>query len=184
MHKGIKYYFINKFETNNIDKQERKTIIIYRNYSSEKTDNNIIIKIKKYCKNKGIRFYLSNNIKLAIKLNLDGAYIPSFNKNTNHLAYSLKKNFKIIGSAHNLKEIRNKEIQKASKIFISSLFKKNKNFLGINRFRSLSKLTKKKVVALGGISKNNIKKINLLNQTDFAGINYFEQKKGPYKGPF
>ena len=115
---------------------------------------------------------------------MDGAYIPSFNKNTNHLAYSLKKNFKIIGSAHNLKEIRNKEIQKASKIFISSLFKKNKNFLGINRFRSLSKLTKKKVVALGGISKNNIKKLNLLNQTDFAGINYFEQKKGPYKGPF
>ena len=30
------------------------------------------------------------------------------------------------------------------KIFLSSLFKKNKNFLGINKFKLLSKLTKKK----------------------------------------
>ena len=174
MHKGIKYYFINKFETNNIDKQDRKTIIIYRNYSTEQTSDDIIIKIKNYCKKKRIKFYLSNNIKLAIKLNLDGAYIPSFNKNTKHLAFSFKKNFKIIGSAHNLKEIRNKEIQKVDKIFISSLFKKNKNFLGINRFKLLSKLTKKKVVVLGGISNSNKKKINLLDQNDFAGISYFE----------
>ncbi len=174
MHKNIKYYFINKFETNNIDKQDRETIIIYRNYSAEQTSDNIIIKVKNYCKKKGIKFYLSNNIRLAIKLNLDGAYIPSFNKTTKHLAYSLKKNFKIIGSAHNLKEIRNKEIQKVDKIFLSSLFKKNKNFLGINRFKLLSKLTKKKVVVLGGISNGNKKKINLLDQTDFAGISYFE----------
>ena len=174
MHKNIKYYFINKFETNNIDKQDRETIIIYRNYSTEQTSDDIIIKIKNYCKKKRIKFYLSNNIKLAIKLNLDGAYIPSFNKNTKHLAYSLKKKFKIIGSAHNLQEIRNKEIQKVNKIFISSLFKKNKNFLGIYKFRLLSKLTKKKIVVLGGISKKNKKKINLIDQTDFAGISYFE----------
>ena len=30
-----KYYFINKFETNNIDKQDKQTIIIYRNYNSK-----------------------------------------------------------------------------------------------------------------------------------------------------
>ena len=169
-----KYYFINKFETNNIDKQDKQTAIIYRNYSSEIINEEIIIKIKRYCKRKGIKFYLSNNIKLALKLNLNGAYIPSFNKSYKHLAYSFKKDFKIIGSAHNLKEIRNKEIQKAEKIFLSSLFKKNKNFLGINKFKILSKLTKKKVVILGGITKNNKKKLNLLNQSDFAGISYFE----------
>ena len=95
---------------------------------------------------------------MQLKLNLDGAYIPSFNKSTKHLAYSFKKKFKIIGSAHNLKEIRIKEKQKVDKIFLSSLFKKNKNYLGINKFKLLSKLTKKKIVALGGISKKNIKK--------------------------
>ena len=169
-----KYYFINKFETNNIDKQDKQTAIIYRNYSSEIINEEIIVGIKKYCRKKGIKFYLSNNIKLALKLNLNGAYIPSFNKSYKHLSYSFKKKFKIIGSAHNLKEIRNKETQNVEKIFLSSLFKKNKNFLGINKFKLLSKLTKKRVVILGGITMDNKKKLTLLNQSDFAGISYFE----------
>ena len=179
MHKDIKYYFINKFETNNIDKQDNQTTIIYRNYSSETINEKLILKIRNYCKKKGIKFYLSNNIQIAIKLNLDGAYIPSFNKSTKHLAFSFKKNFKIIGSAHNLKEIRTKERQKVDKIFISSLFKKNKNYLGINKFKLLSQLTRKDVIVLGGISKKNLKKLKILNQSRFAGISYFEQKKGP-----
>ena len=169
-----KYYFINKFETNNINKQDRQTVIIYRNYSSETKNEQIILKIKNYCKKRKLKFYLSNNINLAIKLNLDRAYIPAFNKNTKHLAYSLKKKFNIVGSAHNLKEIRTKEKQRVREIFISSLFKKNKNYLGMNKYKSLISLTKKKVVALGGISKNNIKKLRLLKNSDFAGISFFE----------
>jgi len=169
-----KYYFINKFDTKNINKQDKQTIIIYRNYSSVSLNEELLIKIKNYCKKKSINFYLSNNIKLAIKLNLDGAYIPAFNNSFQHLAYSLKKDFKIIGSAHNLREIRNKELQNVEKIFLSSLFKKNKNFLGISKFKLLSKLTKKKIVALGGISNTNKKKLNLLNHSDFAGISFFE----------
>ena len=169
-----KYYFINKFETNNINKQDRQTVIIYRNYSSKSKSEKPILKIKEYCRKKGIKFYLSNDIKLAIKLDLDGAYIPSFNKKINHLSYSYKKKFVLVGSAHNLTEIRIKERQKVKKIFISSLFKQNKNFLGVNKFKLLSKLTKKEIVALGGISKNNIKKLSLLNNPNFAGISYFE----------
>ena len=169
-----KYYFINKFETNNIDKQDKQTIIIYRNYSLKRLDEKLIFKIKKYCKKKGNKFYLSNDIKLANKLNLDGAYIPSFNKTTNHLAFSYKQNFNIVGSAHNLKEIKIKEKQKVDKIFLSSLFKKNKNYLGINKFKLLSKLTNKKIIVLGGISKKNLKKLKILSQSGFAGITFFE----------
>jgi thiamine-phosphate pyrophosphorylase len=169
-----KYYFINKFDTNNIDKQDKQTTIIYRNYSTKTTDETFILKIKKYCKKKSINFYLSNNVRLAIKLGLDGVYIPAFNNSIKHLAYSYKKNFQIIGSAHNLKQIREKENQNVSKIFLSSLFKKNKNFLGINKFKLLSKLTKKRIVVLGGISNKNKKKLSLLDQSDFAGISYFE----------
>ena len=170
----VKYYFINKFDTNNINNQDKQTIIIYRNYLSKKIDENLLIKIKNYCKKKQIKFYLSNNVKLAIKLNLDGAYIPSFNKSCKHLSYNKKKKFNIIGSAHNLKEIRIKECQGVNKIFISSLFKKNKNFLGINKFKLLSKLTRINTVVLGGISKNNINKLKLLENSDFAGISFFE----------
>ena len=111
---------------------------------------------------------------MAIKYNLDGAYIPSFNKSTKHLAYSFKKNFEIIGSAHNLKEIRTKEKQKVDKIFLSSLFKKNKNYLGINKFIILKRFTSKEVVVLGGISKKNLMKLKLLKTKSFAGISFFE----------
>jgi len=169
-----KYYFINKFDTINIDKQDKQTTIIYRNYTTKTVDQTLILKIKRYCKKKSIKFYLSNNIKLAVKLGLDGAYIPAFNKSLKHLAFSYKKNFNIVGSAHNLREIRSKEDQNVRKIFLSSLFKKNKNFLGINKFKLLSRLTKKDIVVLGGISNKNKKKLSLLKQSDFAGISYFE----------
>ena len=169
-----KYYFINKLDTNNIDKQDNQTTIIYRNYTTKTVDQTLILKIKRYCKKKTIKFYLSNNIKLAIKLGLDGAYIPSFNKSLKHLAYSYKKNFNIVGSAHNIKEVRYKELQKVNKIFLSSLFKNNKNYLGINKLKLLSNLSKKQIVVLGGISQKNIKLLKLLNSPDFAGISYFE----------
>ena len=134
-----------------------------------------MLKIIKFCKKKKVKFYLSNNVKLALKLNLDGAYIPSFNKNFNHLSYSLKKKFEIIGSAHNINEIRVKELQQVKKIFISSLFKKNKNYLGINKFKLMCAQTKNQTVALGGITQKNVKKLKLLNFPDFAGISYFKE---------
>ena len=74
---------------------------------------------------------------------MDGAYIPSFNKDKKHLSYSFKKKFIILGSAHNVYEIRTKELQNVEAIFLSSVFKKNKNYLGINRVKLLSLLTKK-----------------------------------------
>ena len=159
-----KYYFINTIDTNNLQKQDRETIIIYRNYSSSNININKLLILKNF---------LANNFKLALKLKLDGVYLPSFNKDFNHLAYSIFPNFAVVGSAHNLKEIRIKELQNVQNIFISSLFKKNKNYLGLNRFQILSKYTKKKVVALGGISKKNLKQIKLANVSSFAGISYF-----------
>ena len=173
MHKIRKYYFINKFDSNNIDKQKTNTGIIFRNYNS-KNNLSTIIKLKQRCRKKGFKFFLSNNIKLALQLNLDGAYIPSFNHQTNHLSFSYKKRFLIIGSAHNNKEIKIKEKQGVSIIFLSSIFKKNKNYLGINRFKLLSKLTNKKIVALGGISNFNLKKLKLTNCYGFAGISFFK----------
>ena len=175
MHNNIptKFYFINTFKKNNIDNLDNNTAIIYRNYKS-KLNLNEIIKIKNYCSKKRIKFYLSNNFKIALKLGLNGAYIPSFNKTFSHLNYEIKKSFTILGSAHNVKEIRIKERQKVSLIFISSIFKKNKNYLGTYNFNSLKNLTKTNVVCLGGISKYNIKKTNRLNCFGIAGISYFE----------
>ena len=169
-----KYYFINTFDTNNLQKQDKETIIIYRNYTSANLNIHKLLKLKNFLRKRGNKFFIANNFKLALKLRLDGIYIPSFNNKFSHLAYSTFSNFAIIGSAHNLKEIKVKELQKVQSIFISSLFKKNKNYLGLYKFKILRKYTQKKVVALGGISKRNIKKVRLLNISSIAGISYFK----------
>ena len=70
---------------------------------------------------------LSNNIKIALKLSLDCVYIPSFNKLCNFKNLNSKKNFKIIGSAHNIFELKNKENQGCISIFITPLFKTKKS---------------------------------------------------------
>ena len=175
MHNKIfnKYYFINKFDQSHLDNQHKETIIIYRNHNSA-INKKTILKIKYYCKKKGNKFLLSNNIKLAINLDLDGVYISSFNKDKKHLSYSFKKKFIILGSVHNVYEMKTKELQNVKVFFLSSIFKKNKNFLGIYKFRLLSYLSKKPIIALGGISNNNLKKINLTTCHGFAGISFFE----------
>jgi len=173
-----KYYFINKFDQSHLDKQVKKTTIIFRNYG-QPINEKLILNLKNYCKRTKKIFLISNNIKLAIKLNLDGVYIPSFNIDKKHLSYSFKKKFIILGSAHNIHEIRTKESQNVNKIFLSSILKKNKNFLGIYRFKLLSKLSKKPFIALGGILNHNLKVLNYTNCVGFAGISFFEQKKGP-----
>ena len=142
------YYFIDKFDKKNIDKLKINAGIIYRNYT-KKLDKKLILKLKYYCKKKRLKFFISNNFKIAYQLKLDGVYIPSFNTNFRHLNYQVRHSFITIGSAHNIKEIRIKELQKTDLIFLSSIFKKNKNYLGINKFKNIKKLTKKRPLKRG-----------------------------------
>ena len=169
-----KYYFISSFDTNIINKQDKTTTFIYRDYKRSKLDTTKILKLKTFLKKRGNKFLLANNFKMALKFKLDGVYLPSFYRKFDHLNYSTYSNFIILGSAHNLKEIRIKERQRVQGIFISSLFKKNNNFLGINKFKIICSYSKKNIIALGGISKKNIKKLRLLNISSFAGISFFE----------
>ena len=168
-----KYHFIEKFEVNELTKLDNNVSLIYRNYSKPR-DIKTIVRIKMFCKKRGIKFFLSNEIKLAVKLNIDGVYLPSFNKSLKVNLYSIKKKFKFIGSAHNLREIRYKEKQNLDRLFVSSLFKNKKTFLGLNKFKNLSKLTKIPIIALGGINNNNLNKLNMLNIKGFAAINFFK----------
>ena len=113
---------------------------------------------------------------MAINLDLDGVYLPSFNKNLNINKTSIKKKFKIIGSAHSVKEIKIKERQGAELIFLSPLFKTNKKkeFLDTVKFNFLALKTKKKIIALGGITSKNLNKLNMVKAYGFAGISYFK----------
>ena len=177
MHNNLPSFFsfINDFKKEHIRKLDKKIALIYRNYSID-NDKKLILQIKKYCKKSGRKFYLSNNLKLAINLDLDGVYLPSFNKNLNNNTRNLKKKFTIIGSAHTVKEIRIKEKQGAELIFISPLFKTNKNkkFLNPIKFNFLALKTTKRVIALGGINSKNLNQLTMIKAYGFAAISYFE----------
>ena len=174
---NLKFYcFIDKYDKSLINNLASNVSIIYRNYSL-KSHLEIIKKIKKICKKRRLKFYLSNNVKLAIKLDLDGAYIPSFNKDLNFNSYNFKKKFILLGSAHSLKEIRHKERQKVKYIFLSPIFinDKNKRYLGIYKFSNLRKLTNNSIICLGGIKKNNLKTVKNLNISGVASISLFNE---------
>lgn len=168
------YHFIDKFDELLITNLDKKVNLIYRNYNSY--NYKVIIKINKLCKKQGRAFYLSNDFKLAHKLNLSGVYIPSFNRSLNLIKYNKKKNFEIIGSAHNIKELKVKEKQMVTTIFLSPLFKiiKSNKFLGIVKFNNLSKETSLKTIALGGIKQTNIRKLKSLNCFGYASISFIK----------
>jgi|TARA_B110000046_G_C12994180_1_gene399275 thiamine-phosphate pyrophosphorylase len=177
MHKNLPSFFtfIKVLKKEHIRKLDKKVAIIYRNYSTE-YDRDLVLQIKKICKESGRKFYLSNNLKLAISLDLDGVYIPSFNKNLNIKKTIVKKKFSILGSAHSVKEIRIKEKQGVEMIFISPIFKtsKSKKFLNPIKFNLLALKTKKRVIALGGINSKNLNRLNIIKAIGFAGISYFK----------
>lgn len=174
------YYFISDFNKSELLTIDKKINIIYRNYKKP-TDVEMLKKILQTCRKAGKKLFLSNNMELALKLKLDGAYIPSFNK-SKKMRFKFKNGFRILGSAHNLKEIRIKERQGVDTIFLSPIFKNLKmtKDLGINKFNLLSNLTNKKIIALGGVNTKNINKLKIVNCHGFAGITYFKDNKQVY----
>ena len=178
MHKKLPsfYHFVENLNINEIIEIDNKIALIYRNYEIKPSINKII-KFRNYCKNNKRIFLIANNFILAKQLSLDGFYIPAFNKE-NINRYKNNRQI-IVGSAHSLKEIRIKEIQGVSQIFLSPIFKTSKSnkYLGLSRFNLLSNYTNTPIVALGGINKQNINQIKMTNSIGIASIKYIKKNK-------
>ena len=161
-------------------KIRNKFYIIYR-YKNKINQFAELMKFRQTCKSKAVKFYVANNIKLALTLHSDGIYLSSFNKNLKVLKLK-KKNFEIIGSAHNFKEITVKLMQGCSSILLSKLFvvdyDKNSNHLGVVKFNNFSKFSKK-IIPLGGIKENNLTNLKNISCEGFALLS--EVKKKPAK---
>ena len=154
----------------------RNINIIYRNYHQKDLEKTIK-EINFFCKKNKRKLFISNYLDLALKYSLNGLYLPSFNKSLKYNNISNKKNFKIIGSAHNLPELKIKEKQGCDEIFVSPIFynPKNKNYLDIVKFNNLVSFTQKKTIALGGINQKNVKKLRCTKVHGFAGISWIKK---------
>ena len=168
------YYFISEINYSRLKNLNKNISLIWRNKNKE-TPIKTLIELRNFCNKNNKRLYINNNIKLANKIKADGLYISSYNKDLMLKSNKLKTKFKILGSAHNLKEIKIKELQNVDEIFLSPLFKdKTNEQLDIYKYFNLRKTTKMKDISLGGINKKNIKKLRLIKPFGFAGISYFE----------
>ena len=168
------YYFISEINYSRLKNLDKNISLIWRNKNKETPIKNLI-ELRNFCNKNNRKLYINNNIKLANKIKADGLYISSYNKDLMLKSYLLKKKFKILGSAHNLKEIKIKELQNVDEIFLSPLFKEKTNKqLDIYKYFNLRKTTKMKDISLGGINEKNIKKLRLIRPFGFAGISYFE----------
>ena len=178
MHKYLPnlFIFLDQYNNQIFENNNTNVGVIYRNYNDSKRETELI-KIAKACKKKKYQLFVSNDIKLALKVRADGIYIPSFNKTKKFLNLE-KKNLTILGSAHNQKEIREKISQKCQAIFLSPIFyvEKSINFLNVYKFNSLSRSSKVNILALGGITEHNVHKLRLLHTKGFGGIGIFKKK--------
>ncbi len=159
-------------------KLTNKFIIIYRNKSKI---NNIdkLLKFRRDCKAKKIDFYISNDCKIMVHLNADGLYISAHNINLK-LSRFRNSNYKIIGSAHNIKELNLKILQGCTHFIFSRLFetayKNKKGCMGIVRFNLFKLSRKEDLVPLGGINLSNLNKLNIVKSNSFALLSEIKKK--------
>ena len=167
---------IKDIDLKNIKKRD-KFSIIYRNKNNLENISNLL-NFRRFCKLKSIKFYVANNVKLAILLNSDGIYISAFNKSLRPLLLK-KLNFRLIGSAHNFKEIDIKKKQGCKTILFSKLFlvgyDKMAPYLGVVKFNNYLKINKN-LIPLGGISINNLNNLNNINCKGLALLSEIKKK--------
>jgi len=173
---GLKYFIfldnLDKIIESRILKLKFKNIIIEtkKNYKSENFSQ-----IIKFCKKNKIPFYFIDNYQLCTKHSANGICLSTNNKSVIK-PLSLKKDFKIIGKAHNQLDYYIKANQSCSLIMLSPLFYNNKytinKILNPIKFNLISKNWNKELCALGGIKDNNLKKIFLTKSNFVAFKNY------------
>ena len=169
---------IKDIDLRNIKKKNKFSIIYRNNVDVERKFE--LLKFRKECKAKSIKFYVANNISLALNLNSDGLYLSASNKSFKALL--TKRNLEVIGSAHNIREINLKKKQGCDFILFSKLFLVNYDkkapFLGVVKFNNFLKLNAR-LIPLGGINSNNLNSLNLVDCAGFALKS--EIKKKPAK---
>tara|TARA_B100000575_G_scaffold247406_1_gene212838 strand:- start:162 stop:776 length:615 start_codon:yes stop_codon:yes gene_type:complete len=141
-------------------------------------------KIKSLCKKNNVKFIVNDDPILANKLNADGCHLGQKDM-------SIKEAKKIIGSkiigitCHNSiklakKAIKNKVDYIAFGAFFPTKTKKAKYRSNIKTLNKAKKLTTIPIVAIGGITNKNHKKL-LLNNANFLAISGYIWSNKKYK---
>jgi len=154
---------INNLIKDNLVKFSNINIIIDINKNNSKNLNNQL-SIIKFAKTNRIPFLIKNDFQKSVKYKANGVFISSDHKKITK-PILLKKNFYIVGSAHNQLEYAQKLKQKCQLLMLSPLFfneKYSKNkILSILKFNNKTIDWKLNLCALGGINSKTLNKVRL-----------------------
>tara|TARA_A100001388_G_scaffold196720_1_gene148535 strand:- start:54 stop:674 length:621 start_codon:yes stop_codon:yes gene_type:complete len=141
-------------------------------------------KIQRICKKFKVKFLINDNPWLAKKLDADGCHLGQ--KDTDIVSARKILSKKIIGiTCHNSINLAKKAIQqKADYLAIGAFFatktKKIRFKASINDLKKIKSITKKPIVAIGGINNKNYKNL-LLNNANFLAISSYIFNNKKYK---
>tara|TARA_A100001011_G_scaffold76202_1_gene78343 strand:+ start:347 stop:922 length:576 start_codon:yes stop_codon:yes gene_type:complete len=180
------FFFIEKLNELNLDYVKKiGAILILRN--PEKINLEDLKKFNKRCIGKKITLFIQNSVKILFLLKTNNFYISAYNKGRFKHLRKINRKVKIIGSAHNIPEIREKLIQGCEYIVLSRIFKTSskfkKGFLGTTKFNLLTQNFSHKFVALGGINEKNFRLLGLLD-IHACAMSGDKKKAGKYMPAF
>jgi len=165
---------------------QKKVSFFQLRLKKENLNKKLIIakKIKKICKKFNVKFLINDDVYLAKKLNADGCHLGQ--KDMNILDARKLIGNKIIGiTCHNSIQLakvalKNKADYLAFGAFYLSKTKKAKYRASLNLLKKARKITKKPIVAIGGINSINYKKL-LLNKANLLAISGYVWKNKKLK---
>ena len=130
-------------------------------------------KIQKICRKHQTKFLINDDVLLAQKLDADGCHLGQKDMKIFKARKMISK--KIIGiTCHNSiklakQAMKNKADYLAFGAFYPSKTKKTKFKANLSLLKTITKITKTPIVAIGGINEDNYKNL-LLNKADFLAI--------------
>ena len=166
---------------------ETKKVKYFQLRLKKTSENKIIIiskKIKKICRAFKVKFIINDSPLIAKKVGADGCHLGQTDMNIEEARKIIRN--KIIGvRCHNSikfarKAIKNKADYIAIGAFNRSKTKRTKYKTTIKDLKKIKNISKKPIVAIGGINQNNYKKL-LLNKADFLAISSFVWKNNKLK---
>ena len=179
---------IDKFFYDNLTDvlKEKKVSFFLLRLKKESFKKKLLIgkRIKKICKKFNVKFLINDDVQLAIKLNADGCHLGQNDMDILDARKLIRG--KIIGiTCHNSitladTALKNKADYIAFGSFYSSKTKKVKYKASINLLRKVRKITKKPIVAIGGINLKNYENL-LLNKANLLAISGYIWKNKKLK---
>ena len=147
---------------------------------------NIFLKTKEIfnkCRSRKIKFFFAGSILQASLLRIPNIHIPEnllrMPTKAGLQLRRINKNLLITSSAHNYPAIIRASNLNISAILLSPVFPTysnlKKSHLGVLQFSTLSRKSPTPILALGGVNKNNIKRLYSTNASGVAALDAFKK---------